>query len=324
MLEWAHPLCLLLLPVALLLPWWRRGPGLVFSATSAISAPATLRSRMARLVPLLASLGLMFLTLALARPQLVDRQRVVEREGIDIQLVLDTSGSMEAEDFSIRGRPASRLTVSKEVIARFVEGRPDDRVGLVVFGQEAFTQVPLTLDHPALVGMLRQVDIGVAGSRATAIGDAIAIGGRRLKELDAESRVMILLTDGHSNAGRVEPLVAAKAAKALGVRIYTIGVGSKDGGGRGGLLGMFRARRSDLDEPLLKAIAKTTGARYFRAQDTKALQEVYATIDEMEKTTAEIDEFVLTEEVFQPLAWWGLLFLLLHTLLGETWLRRLP
>ena len=249
---------------------------------------------------------------------------MLEREGIDIQIVLDTSGSMEAEDFVIGGRSANRLTVSKAVIAQFIEGRPDDRVGLVLFGEEAFTQVPLTLDHAAVASMLSEVDIGMAGSRATAIGDAIAIAGRPLKALDAESRVMILLTDGHNNAGRVDPLVAAKAADALGIRIYTIGVGSKEGARGGGLLGLFRSRRSELDEPMLRDIAAQTDARYFRAADTEALKEVYATIDALEKTTAEATVFVHREERFQLAAVWGLVFLVLSTLLGETTWRQLP
>jgi Ca-activated chloride channel homolog len=324
MLEFGTPLWLLGLPLALLVPWLRRGARVRFSALSAVSYSRSVRVWAALCSPLLASLALAALTVALARPQLVDRERVVEREGIDIQIVLDTSGSMEAEDFVVAGRAASRLDVSKTVIAQFIEGRPDDRVGLVIFGEEAFTQVPLTLDHDALAGMLSQVDIGMAGSRATAIGDAIAVGGKRLKELDAQSRVMILLTDGHNNAGKVDPIVAAKAADTLGVRIYTIGVGSKDGGGRGGLLGLFTRRSSDLDEPTLRAIAEQTDARYFRASDTRALQEVYATIDALEKTTAESRIYVHREERFQPAAIVGLFLLLCSSLLSETWLRRLP
>jgi len=246
----------------------------------------------------------------------------VESEGIDILLVLDTSGSMEAEDFHLGGRASNRLEVAKEVVARFVQGRADDRIGLVVFGQEAFTQVPLTLDHDALVGFLRQVQIGMAGAKQTAIGDAIAVGGRRLKELEAESRVMILLTDGRSNAGSVEPLEAAEAARALGIRIYTIGVGSKDGGG---LLGLLSGRgRGELDEGTLRAIAQKTGAQYFRAADAEALSEVYKTIDALEKTTAESRIFVHRQEVYQPWVWSGLFFMLLHLLLSETVLRRLP
>ena len=324
MLEFATPLWLLGLPLALFVPWLRRGSRIQFSALSSVKHRRGVRVWLGVFSPVVASLALAALTVALARPQVVERERIIEREGIDIQIVLDTSGSMEAEDFVIGGRAASRLDVSKAVIAQFIEGRPDDRVGLVIFGEEAFTQVPLTLDHNALASMLQQVDIGMAGSRSTAIGDAIAVSGKRLKELEAESRVMILLTDGHSNAGKVDPIVAAKAADTLGVRIYTIGVGSKDGGGRGGLLGLFRTRRSDLDEPTLRAIAEQTDARYFRASDTRALQEVYATIDALEKTTAEARVYVNREERYQPAALLGLVLLMCSTLLGETWLRRLP
>ena len=324
MLELASPYWLLGLPLAVMAPWLRRGVRVRLASLSTYTDGSGLRGRSHVIPSALASLGLVLLTLALARPQLVDRQRVLEREGIDIQIVLDTSGSMEAEDFVIGGRSANRLEVSKAVIAQFIEGRPDDRVGLVIFGEEAFTQVPLTLDHSAVVGMLSEVQIGMAGSRATAIGDAVAVAGRPLKDLSAESRVMILLTDGHNNAGRVDPIVAAKAAAALGIRIYTIGVGSKDGARGGGLLGLFRTQRSDLDEPMLRELAGQTNARYFRAEDTQALQEVYATIDALEKTTAEATIFVHREERFQLAAAWGLVFLVLSTILGETLWRRLP
>lgn len=324
MIELGSPWWLLAIPVALWVPWLRRGARVRFSSFAAVQVAKSPRYWLSYSPSLMASVGMFFLTLALARPQVVDRERVVEREGIDIQIVLDTSGSMEAEDFVVGGRSANRLKVSKAVIAKFIEGRPDDRVGLVLFGEEAFTQVPLTLDHASVVSMLGQVEIGMAGSQATAIGDAIAVAGRPLKELAAESRVMILLTDGHNNAGKVDPIVAAKAADALGVRIYTIGVGSKDGGGRGGLLGLFRRQGSDLDEPMLRDIASQTQARYFRAADTEALKEVYATIDALEKSTAESSIFVHREERFQPFALFGLLMLLFSTVASETVVRRIP
>ncbi len=321
MLEWAAPLWFLALPIALAVPWLSRGPRVRFSSLDSVRTRLTVRVVLAWLPSLLASLGLLLFVIGLARPQLVDRQRVVEREGIDIMLVLDTSGSMEAEDFTLGGRTASRLTVAKEVVAQFIQGRPDDRIGLVVFGEEAFTQVPLTLDHNALIDFLRQVEIGMAGNKQTAIGDAIAVGGRRLKELASESRVMILLTDGRNNAGMVEPLSAAEASRSLGIRIHTIGVGSK---GRRGLLGLFAGRSNDLDEQTLRTIAETTDAQYFRATDTRGLQQVYATIDQLEKTTAEAKEFVHRDEVYKPWVWSGLCLMLLHLLLGETVLRRLP
>lgn len=322
MLEWATPLWLLALPLAALAPWLSRGPRVRFSSFAVVDLPRTPRWLLAWLPPLVGSISLVALTIGLARPQLVDRERVIESEGIDILLVLDTSGSMEAQDFKLGGRAANRLEVAKEVVARFVAGRKDDRVGLVVFGEEAFTQVPLTLDHDALVDFLRQVEIGMAGGKQTAIGDAIAVGGRRLKELEAESRVMILLTDGRSNAGSVAPLEAAEAARALGIRIYTVGVGSRDGGG---LFGLLRGRgRGDLDESTLRGIAKKTGAQYFRAADAQALKEVYKTIDKLETTTAESREFIHRQELYAPWVWSGLFLLLVHLLLGETVLRRLP
>jgi Ca-activated chloride channel family protein len=322
-IEWAHPLWLLALPLALLAPWLTRNPRMAVGALGAVQSRMSLRLLLAWLPGALGAVGLALLIVALARPQLVDRKTIVEHEGIDILLVLDTSGSMEAEDYRLGGRDASRLEVAKETIARFVESRPDDRLGLVVFGEEAFTQVPLTTDHDALVRFLRMVRIGMAGQRATAVGDALAVASKRLMDLEAESRIVILLTDGRSNAGQVDPRQAAEAAKALGVRVYTIGVGSTEGGG-GGLFGLLGGRSGELDEATLKAIAETTDARYFRAGDTESLEEVYATIDALEKSTAEVEELTRTEERFRPWAVAGLVLVLLQFLLGGTVLRRLP
>jgi Ca-activated chloride channel family protein len=324
MIEWAHPLWFLALPLAALAPWLARSPRLAVGALALARTRATLRVLLAWVPRALGSLGLVMLVVALARPQHVDRKTIVEHEGIDILLVLDTSGSMEAEDYRLGGRDASRLEVAKEVIATFVEGRPNDRIGLVVFGEEAFTQVPLTTDHDALVAFLRLVRLGMAGQRATAIGDAVAVAGKRLSELDAPSKVVILLTDGRSNAGQVQPLQAAEAARALGVKVYTIGVGSKEGGRGGGLFGMLRGGGNELDEQTLQQIARTTGAEYFRAGDTEALTAVYEKIDQLETSTAEVEELVRREERFQPWAVAGLVLLLLQVLLGETVFRRLP
>jgi len=318
-LEWGQAWVLWLLPIVVVVPWLSRQPRLAWSALSLTDARPTLRQRLAFLPTLLTSLGLAALVFALARPQHVDRQRVVEREGIDILLVLDTSGSMEAEDYSVGRRRVSRLRAAKEVIARFVEGRPDDRIGLVVFGEQAFTQVPLTTDHGAMQRFLQQVSIGIAG-QSTAIGDAIAIAAQRMKELDAPERVIILLTDGDSRTG-MDPIDAAKAAAALDMRVYTIGMGASGGGG--GVLGLF-GRGSSLDEGTLKEIARLTDARYFRADDTRSLLEVYETIDALETSTAEVEEFVHRDERYHSVLALGLLLLLLQQLLAQTWLRRLP
>ena len=322
MIEWASPWWFLALPVALAAPWLAGRPAVAFSALSLLEVRRTLRLSVAWLPSLLSSIGLALLVVALARPQLIDRERVIETEGLDIFVVLDTSGSMEIEDYTFRGSRASRLYVAREVIADFVEGRPDDRVGLVVFGEEALAAMPLTLDHSGMAAYVLQIPIGMAGRRATVVGDAIAIASQRLAELEAASRVMILVTDGRSNAGQIAPLEAAAAAAALDIRIYTIGIGAA--GESGGLLGMFSSRGSDLDEATLTAIAEQTGGRYFRAESTRALRQVYQTIDALEKTPAESVVYVHTEERFAPWLLSGLALLLLSVLLSETWLRRLP
>jgi len=318
-LEFGLPIALWLLPVVLVLPWWRRNPAMAWSSLAISRSRPTLRQLMAWLPTLLTALGLSCLVLALARPQYVDRQRVVEREGIDILLVLDTSGSMKADDYTVGRRRVTRLRAAKEVIGRFVDGRPDDRIGMVVFGDVAFTQVPLTTDHRAMRAFLDQVDIGMAG-QSTAIGDAIAIAAQRMKSLEAPERVVILLTDGDSRTG-MDPREAAKAAAALDIKVYTIGMGS-DGGG--GMLGGMFGRASSLDESTLRDIARLTDARYFRADDTQSLSEVYATIDELEKTTAEVQEFVHRDERYHGVLGIGLMVLLLQQFLAQTWLRRLP
>lgn len=321
-IEWASPLWFLALPLAVLVPWLAGRPAVAFSALSLLEVRRTVRLSLAWLPSLLSSIGLALLVVALARPQLIDRERVIETDGLDIFVVLDTSGSMEIEDYTFRGSRASRLYVAREVIADFVEGRPDDRVGLVVFGEEALAAMPLTLDHSGMAAYVQQIPIGMAGRRATVVGDAIAIASQRLAELEAASRVMILVTDGRSNSGQIAPLEAAAAAAALGIRIYTIGIGAA--GEQAGLMGMFSNRGSELDEETLAAIAEQTGGRYFRAESTRALRKVYQTIDALEKTPAESVVYVHTEERFAPWLLSGMVLLLLSVLLSETWLRRLP
>lgn len=322
MLELGAPLWLLLLPVSLV-PLLARWPRAAFSSLSLLSPRVSLRVRLARLPDLLAAAGIALLVLALAQPQLVDRELVVERDGIDIMLVLDTSGSMETVDYVFSGKEVNRLFVAREVIADFVEGRPEDRVGLVIFGEEALTSVPLTLDQGGMAAYLRQIQIGMAGARATVIGDAIAVAAQRLDALEAPSKIMVLVSDGANHGGSLMPLDAAEAAAALGIRIYTVGIGTA-GGGRG-LLGRMLSRGNDeLDEETLKAIAEMSGGEYFYAKDTRALRQVYATIDQLEKTTAEVSEYVHREERYHLPAALGVLLLALSALLSETWLRRLP
>jgi Ca-activated chloride channel family protein len=276
----------------------------------------TLRLLLAPVPTALGMAGQALVVLARARPQVSHREVVVESDGLDIVLSVDTSGSMKAEDFSRGLTPVNRLQVAKGVIASFIEGRPHDRIGLVVFGEEGFTQVPLTLDHATLLDMLDQVEIGMAGPQGTAIGTGLAVAARRLKELESKSRLVILLTDGRNNAGRVSPMEAAQAAAALGIKVYTIGVGAERG------IGLFQG--DGLDEEGLTRIAEATGGRYFRATDSDSLRRIYETIDELEPSPAEVSEIVDEVELFRTFLVPGLAALGLQLLLSQTLLRRGP
>jgi len=314
---WGMPWFLAALPLVPLLLWWlhRQRPRLRFASLHLVRPAVSARRQLAWLPRALLGVGLALCIVALARPQLTHTQVVTKSEGIDIMLALDTSWSMSEPDFTIGGKRATRLDVAKNVVSRFIAGRQSDRVGLVVFGTEAFTQVPLTLDHQGLSRFLRQVQIGMAGEKKTAIGDAVAVAARRMAELDAPAKVVILLTDGESNAGTLEPAEAAEAAAALGVKVYTIGVGSE--GGR-------RRSRSGLDEATLRSIAELTDARYFRATDEDTLRLVYETIDQLEPTTAEVRELTHNEERYHRWLAWGLALLILSLAVNATLLRRIP
>lgn len=263
------------------------------------------------------------LVIALARPQSGKTDTKRTSEGLDIILAVDTSGSMRALDFVIDGARQTRLDVIKKVITEFIRNRPDDRIGMVVFGSEAFVQAPLTLDHDVLLYFINAAQIGMAGDK-TAIGDGISVSAKRLKDIDAKSKVVILLTDGESNTGHVEPLVAANAAKTLGIKVYTIGVGSKGQVPIQIRPGQFDYVEVSIDEDTLKAIADTTGGKYFFASDTETLREVYNTIDKLEKTKVETKIYRDYDERFSGFLWFALGFLMLELLFGLTRFRRLP
>lgn len=315
-----HPAWLAALPLALL-PWlaWVRPHALRFSSLGSVTVRRSWRSLGAPILPLLECIAIAGVVVALARPQEVHRETVRESQGIDILLAIDTSGSMDLADMRAGARELTRLEASKLVMAQFVSERPDDRIGLEVFGEDAFVQVPLTLDHVALTSFIEQLEIGMAGKNATAVGTAIAIGAKRMKELDAPSRVMILVTDGRSNAGSVTPYQAAEAAAALDMRVYTIGVGSE---GRSGFFGGMGG--AEIDERSLRAIAARTGGRYYRAADTNALAQVYAEIDQLEQSTARTKEFVHRDERYLLALLPALGAFVLQLGLGATLLRRLP
>ncbi len=277
-------------------------------------------------LPFLRTVALIFLIFTVARPQTGRSFTEVLTVGVDIVLTIDTSKSMEALDLKLDGDHVTRLTVLKKVLGEFIENRTQDRIGMVVFGEEAFTQAPLTHDHRLLSSFLDQVFIGMAGDK-TAIGSAIAVGTKRLKDLKAPSKVMILATDGENTAGRITPLQATEAAKEFGVKIYTIGIGTEGEAPiaieRGGVRRIQYVHLS-LDEALLRQIAEKTGGLYFRATDTESLQQIYKTIDELEKTEAKVKEYHQYEEQYAIFLIPALLLFLFEFILAHTRLRRLP
>ena len=318
--EWGLPWAFGLLVLVLLLPLrpWLTGTNvLAVPSIGGMKRGFSLRLALAWLPAGLQLVGLALVVVALARPHVVHRDVSVESEGLDIMLVVDTSGSMEANDFSVSGRPTNRLQVAKGVMGEFIEGRPYDRIGVVVFGEEAYTQVPLTMDHETLQAVLKEIEIGDGGQGGTAIGSAIAVSAKRLKDLESKEKIVILLTDGQNNAGRVGPLAAADACAALGIKVYSIGVGSRGG--------FIRSLLSDgIDERTLSAVSETTGAKYFRATDTRGLKGIFATIDELEPSPAEVDELLTYRELYRYPLVAGLVILMLQMLLSATWLRRGP
>ncbi len=269
---------------------------------------------------------LIFFVLALARPQQGKKFTEVASEGVDIMLLLDTSGSMQALDFERNGKRVNRLEIIKEVVAKFIDKRAADRMGLVVFGEDAYTQCPLTLDHGILLELLSKIEIGMAGD-STAIGSAIGVGVNRMKDLKAKSKVMILLTDGRSNAGQLPPDKAADLAKTFGVKIYTIGAGTR---GKAPFLTdtIFGQRYVyqdvDIDEDTLQKVAETTGGKYYRATQTEELEKIYAEIDSLEKTEIKAKTYTEYNELYIYFLLIGIFSLLAEIVLSQTKLRKIP
>ncbi len=247
------------------------------------SLPATL-GRRALLAAM--TLGWVSLVVAVARPVWVGEPVALPAEGRDLMLAVDLSGSMAREDFTLGGRTADRLTVVKEVAEDFIGRREGDRVGLVLFGTRAYLQAPLTFDRPTVQTLLDEAQIGLAGEE-TAIGDAIGIATKRLRDRPAESRVLVLLTDGASNAGALDPIEAARIAAAEGIRVYTIGVGADQIAMRTAFGNRLVNPSADLDERALSEIADLTGGAYFRAKNIEGLANVYREIDRLEPAVAE-------------------------------------
>lgn len=268
-------------------------------------------------------LGLACLILALARPQSGSRGRDVTTEGIDIMLALDISSSMLAEDF----KPHNRLETAKQVAGDFIKSRISDRIGMVVFARESYTQCPLTLDYGVLLNFMQEIQVGKIED-GTAIGLAIANAVNRLRESRAESRIVILLTDGRNNAGELHPLTAARAARAMNVRVYTVGAGSRGTALypiQDPVLGKRYVRLPvEIDEELLRSVAENTQGRYFRAVDKTSLEEVFAEIGRLEKSRIDVREYTRYEELFASWLLAGLLLTGLVTVLSRTWFKTIP
>jgi len=332
MIRFLYPHCLWLLALLPLLAFLRgrRGavPAVQYSNVRIARAVAQqTRSRAGAWLTMLSLLALGLLIVGLARPQFGRNTTTVTASGVDIILALDVSGSMEALDFKLDGQPANRLDVVKSVVAKFIEQRPDDRIGLVAFAGAPYLVSPLTLDHDWLLQNLDRVQLGSVED-GTAIGSAIASSVNRLRDQPGKSRFVVLLTDGQNNAGKVNPETAAQAAHALGVKVYTIGAGVR-GEAPVPVTDAFGNRRLamakvDVDEDTLQKIAAETGAKFYRATDTDSLRRIYAEIDRAEKTTHTRKHFQQSRELFAWAVVPALAVLGVSLGLQQTRFRRLP
>jgi Ca-activated chloride channel family protein len=332
MIHFQHPAILLLLVPLALFAWWLgrsgRPSAVAHSSTELVRELAKIRrTRWGRILPLLRWVGGALFIVGLARPNVEHRHAEVHSSGVDIMLAIDVSGSMQAQDMLGPHGRSSRLDAAKEVVAHFVGDRESDRIGLVAFAGQPYLVSPLTLDHDWLLQRLGALDASQVGD-GTAIGSALASGVRRLDAQKAKSKLLVLLTDGQNNAGKLAPSAAAEAAKALGVKVYTIGIGST-----GEALVPFTDERGqeqlvkaqvDVDESSMKRVAELTGGAFYRATDTQSLSNVYAAIDRAEKTTHTLKAFTTHDEQFAWFALPGLLLLVSELGLSATRFRRVP
>ena len=321
-LLWLELLPLLLVFHYIYLEWRQRAPHLrVSSIVPWKKSGATVFSVIRHLPFVLRTLALSMIILAIARPRSSGEIEKVESEGIDIMLAMDVSTSMLARDFT-----PDRLSAAKDIAIEFIAQRPYDRIGIVVFAGESFTQCPMTTDRATLINLMKEIQTDLIED-GTAIGNGLATAVARMKDSDAKSRVVILLTDGVNNSGEITPQMAAQIAMTYGVRVYTIGVGAK------GLAPYpvmtpwgvdIQKIQVEIDEDLLKEIAQTTGGQYFRATDNTKLMEIYSEINKMETVRTTVDSFPVYKELFGRYALVALAALLLEFLLKVFVLRRLP
>jgi Ca-activated chloride channel family protein len=315
----------------LILLWrGRRGPvaAVQYSDVSlARDVARRTRSRIGGIAWLLPIIAAALMIVGLARPQRTDSQTSVTANGIDIVLGLDISGSMQALDFTVDHKRVNRIAVVKSVVARFIDERPNDRIGLIAFAAAPYIVSPLTLDHDWLQQNLDRINIGVADD-GTAIGSAIAAAVNHLRTTATKTKVVILLTDGVNNSGKISPLAAAEAARALGVKVYTIGVGVRGKApiplrDQAGHVHVVMAE-VDVDEKTLQAVASETGGQFYRATDTDSLQKIYEQINRYETSAQTVQKFEHVEELYKWTLFPSLGFLGLGVLLQQTRYRRLP
>jgi Ca-activated chloride channel family protein len=339
-LTFARPWFLLLLLAIPLLAYLRGKRGasaaLIFSSTSALAALGKQSaSRAGKILRTLLLAALAFLIVAVARPQLGKSLTQVEASGIDIMLVLDVSISMLTKDFTIGGQEATRLDAVREVTRRFIEARPNDRIGMIAFGTRPYVVSPMTLDHDWLLQNLERVRIGLVEGN-TAIGSAMAAAGNRLNDKHSKSRAMVLLTDGDNNAGKIPPNTAAEALKAMKIKLHAVGIGTNGMAkvplqdGRGNLLTdavgnmLYQPMRVSFNEAGLKEVARIADGKFYRATDTKSLEGIYADIDQMEKSTVSVKKYQQYRDLFPLCLMGGAGLLVGQLLLSQTIWKKLP
>jgi len=332
-MTFAHPWLLLLLLLLPVIAWLkgRRGapPAFVYSSVQLVRAMQNIsRSRAGGFLGSLRWLALALFVVALSQPRLAKSTTEVKASGIDIVSALDMSGSMISEDFEVHGERVNRFNMARTVLKGFIDKRPNDRIGLVLFASQAFIATPLTLDHDYLQENLDRLEIGAINQNSTAIGDGLGTAVNRLRDLKAKSKIVILMTDGQNNSGKLDPLLAADAAAALKVKVYTVGIGlrgqapmpARDMFGRK----VYQMVPVDVDEDTLQKIADKTGGKYYRADNAERFQQIYAEIDKLEKTDASVKKYTQFKELFPWIVAGGLSLLLIELVLAQTAFRRLP
>ena len=329
----AHPWFLLLLLLLPALAWLkgRRGvpPAFVYSSVQLVRGMQNItRARAGGFLMSLRWLILAIFIIALAQPRLTKSQTTVKASGVDIVVALDMSGSMISEDFVVKGERVNRFNMARTVLKGFIDKRPNDRIGLVLFATQAYIATPLTLDHDYLQENIDRLEIGAISENSTAIGDGLGTAVNRLRDLKSKSKIVILMTDGQNNSGKLDPTNAAAAAAVVNVKVYTVGIGergqapmpARDMFGRK----VYQMVPVDVDETTLQQIADETGGKYYRADNAEKFKQIYDEIDKLEKTEAVINKYTEFTELFPWLVAAGAALLLIELVLGQTAFRRLP